>query len=119
MKWRSDKRRKLREQVAPMEQEILDQFPKCVYCTVNDATCIDHIAGGASRHNARASVGGEGMNLAELQYELRLAENVRDSISARMGEVQHDIDYWEALNDQRREADAYVIHLENQILEWR
>lgn len=48
----SPERKELRKQVTPMEQEILATFSKCVYCTVNDATCIDHIAGGASRHNA-------------------------------------------------------------------
>lgn len=52
MKWQSDKRRELRKQVAEMEQEILDDFPRCVYCGVRPSTCIDHIAGGASRHNA-------------------------------------------------------------------
>lgn len=48
----SAKRRALRNQVKPMEEEILRAFPKCVYCTINDATCIDHIAGGASRDRA-------------------------------------------------------------------
>lgn len=52
LNWQSPERKELRKKVTPMEQEILAAFPKCVYCTVNDATCIDHIAGGASRHKA-------------------------------------------------------------------
>jgi hypothetical protein len=47
-----NKRKELRKQVTQMEQEILATFKMCVYCTVNDATCIDHIAGGASRNAA-------------------------------------------------------------------
>ncbi len=52
LRWQSPERKELRKKVTPMEQEILAAFKKCVYCTVNDATCIDHIAGGASRHKA-------------------------------------------------------------------
>lgn len=52
LRWQSPERKKLREQVTPLEQEMLEQFDTCVYCQDRPATCIDHIAGGASRHRA-------------------------------------------------------------------
>jgi hypothetical protein len=52
LRWQSPERKELRKKVSPMEQEILAQFDTCVYCQERPATCIDHIAGGASRHKA-------------------------------------------------------------------
>lgn len=62
----------------------------------------------------------DGLNLSELQYELRLAENVCFTIHENMVEATRcrNIDKWEQLNDQLRDAQAYKHDLENRILNY-